>query len=103
MLSFNVVRRTREIGLRVALGASPVRIVTELLRAPVRLVAMGVAVGCVPIAGFILSRVGTVTPIGVAFFLAFALAMVTVCALAALVPGARALRIQPTEALKEGN
>ncbi|HZD05725.1 MAG TPA: ABC transporter permease, partial [Longimicrobiales bacterium] len=46
VMSFTVARRTREIGVRVALGASARRVVAEIFRRPVTQVGAGVAVGC---------------------------------------------------------
>lgn len=101
VMSFTVSRRTREIGIRVALGAATWRIVAETFRRPFRLVASGVAIGCVPVGMLFYGLVGTITPRGVALFLAFALTMLAVCALGCIVPTQRALRVQPTEALRE--
>src|SRR3712207_9312132 len=47
VLSFTVARRTREIGVRVALGAPRVRVVGAIFRRPLRQVGAGVAVGFV--------------------------------------------------------
>src|SRR4026208_2172564 len=45
VLSFTVARRTREIGVRVALGASSRGVVPALFRRPLTQVALGVAIG----------------------------------------------------------
>src|SRR5262249_42127063 len=50
VLSFIVARRTREIGVRVALGASRRRIITSIFRRPLIQVGVGVAVGGILIA-----------------------------------------------------
>ncbi|CAA9354908.1 MAG: hypothetical protein AVDCRST_MAG68-3879, partial [uncultured Gemmatimonadetes bacterium] len=47
VLSFTVARRTREIGVRVALGASRARVVGDVFRRPLRQVGAGIAVGFV--------------------------------------------------------
>ena len=48
LMSFTLSRRTREIGIRAALGAAPRRIVTTIFSRAFRQVAIGIAVGCVP-------------------------------------------------------
>src|SRR5262249_22769336 len=45
LLAYNVTRRTREIGIRMALGAEPRRVVVQVIRRAVWLVAVGIAVG----------------------------------------------------------
>ena len=45
VLSFIVARRTREIGVRVALGASRRRVIVAIFRRPLIQVALGVAAG----------------------------------------------------------
>ena len=112
VMSFTVVRRTREIGLRVALGASPRRVVSAIFRRPLRQVAAGVAIGFVLVTTVAFSLAGH-RPDGAArvksemlgfehlgMFAAYALLMFAVCLLACIVPTLRALRVQPVEALR---
>jgi putative ABC transport system permease protein len=108
VLSFTVARRTREIGVRVALGASPQRVVAATLRRPLFQVAIGVVVGTAIIfTGAALSR-GTELPgsendltlQGMAMIIGYGVVMLSVCMLACLVPTRRALNIEPTIALR---
>jgi len=112
VLSFTVARRTREIGVRVALGASRRRVVTAIFRRPLIQVGLGVAAGTVLIAigtiaasgwapdrGIDLSKTG-MSAGQAALLLAYALLMLGVCLLACIVPTRRALGVEPTEALR---
>jgi predicted permease len=97
-LSFVVARRTREIGIRVALGADRLLITWTILRRSVIHIAIGVAIGSaltVPLPGLL-----EVPPLGVGAVPLYALAMFGLCLLAIIVPMRRALRVQPAEALR---
>ena len=112
VLSFTVARRTREIGVRVALGAQRRRVLTALFRRPLTQVGMGVvsgglliAVGAlvlsayVPDGGTRLSeaRMPLEHVAILALYVAF---MIGVCMLACVVPTRRALRVEPTVAMR---
>ncbi|HEY0153745.1 MAG TPA: ABC transporter permease [Longimicrobium sp.] len=101
VLSFTVARRTREIGVRVALGASPRRVVAAIFRRPLTQVSLGVAAGgaVIAVAAFASSG-GGFTAGQVALLLCYAAFMLGVCLLACVVPTRRALRVEPTEALR---
>jgi putative ABC transport system permease protein len=108
VLSFTVSRRTREIGVRVALGGPRDRVILAILRKPLVRVVIGVFVG----AGFVLaagaalrttSFPGSELPITVrhiAVLAGYMVFMVGVCSLACIVPARRALRVEPTVALR---
>jgi putative ABC transport system permease protein len=101
VLSFTVARRTREIGVRVALGASSRRVVTAIFRRPLTQVALGVAMGGLVIAAVALAATGGAMSIGnVALLVAYVGVMFGVCMLACAVPTWRALRVEPTVALQ---
>jgi putative ABC transport system permease protein len=98
--AFAVAKRTREIGVRVALGASPRQIIfTTFKRASIQ-VALGIGVAALIMGTFIIAESDKPSPdefgrVGIVVVL------ITVCCMAAcIVPVRRALRIQPTEALK---
>ena len=97
VMSFTVARRTREIGIRIALGASARGIVLGTLKRPLLQGALGVAVGV----GLLVAVGGGIRTLRFAGVVAtFSTIMFAVIMLAAIVPIRRALRIQPTEALR---
>ncbi len=108
VLSFIVARRTREIGVRVALGASQRRIILAIFRRPLLQVGLGVGVGGVLIAVAAqalihteMSNVGDGLSLGLAVqMVAYGVLMFGVCLIACIVPTRRALGVEPTEALR---
>ncbi|MGE3490107.1 MAG: ABC transporter permease, partial [Vicinamibacterales bacterium] len=108
VLSFTVARRTREIGVRVALGASRRRVVAATFRRPLVQVTLGVIVGtAVVFMGAVLMRntelPGSVNDLGlegIAMIVGYGLVMLGVCMLGCVVPTRRALTIEPTVALR---
>jgi len=99
--AFAVARRTREIGVRVALGARPLDVLTIVFKRPLVQMALGIGVGA--ILGFGLANVdlSEVHLDVLGNTAVFVLSTILCCALACIVPTRRALRIQPTEALKD--
>lgn len=100
--AFTVSRRTREIGVRVALGAARHDIVSTTLSRMARRVALGVVLGCVPglLITFELAGAPVEASAGVAgVALGYLIVMTTICLAACIVPARRALAIEPTEAL----
>jgi hypothetical protein len=110
VMSYIVARRTREIGVRVALGASARRVITSIFRRPLIQVGLGVIGGSIIIAvgaiamqrtgEYAAFRPGTLTAWDVGSLIGYAILMFGVCAIACVVPTIRALRVQPTEALR---
>lgn len=106
VLSFIVARRTREIGVRVALGADRTRIVTAIFRRPLLQVGLGVLIGngLLALGGSIETEMpgltGTLTAGQIAIIAAYGVVMLGVCLLACIVPTRRALRVEPTIALR---
>jgi predicted permease len=110
VLAYIVARRTREIGVRVALGASARRVITSIFRRPLTQVTLGVIAGAVLIAlgaigvanttQFKGTGIGGLTFGDVPLLVGYAILMLGVCTLACVVPTVRALRVQPTEALR---
>lgn len=101
VMSLTVSRRTREIGIRVALGARPRRVVLAILRRPLAQVGLGVVAGGGLTAALAFGAFGgDVWPTGGALVAAYAVLMMAVCMLACLVPMRRALQVQPIDALR---
>jgi putative ABC transport system permease protein len=99
--AFAVARRTREIGIRAALGANPRRILGAIFLRPLIQVGLGVAVGTVLVgltaAGFLS---GSISPPQIGLTVLYGMIMLAVCAMACVVPTRRALRVDPTEAMR---
>ena len=104
LMSFTVARRTSEIGIRVALGANPRRIVTATFARAFTQVTMGLVAGTLPAAAIVAAIGPEVSGNGtgvVIWTCVVSLALVAiVTAIACVFPARRALRIQPTDALK---
>ncbi len=102
-LTFNVVQRTREIGIRMALGADRNGVLRMIMTEGLLLVAIGIAIGI--IAGIILARVLQsllfgMRPSDPAMY-AMALAVIFTVAIAACyIPARRATKIEPSVALR---
>jgi predicted permease len=110
VMSFAVSRRTREIGIRVALGSSRGRVVLAILRRPLIQVSLGILVGTAPLLLW-LSQNGAAMPdmdpaqgpstLAVAAGCAgYVAAMAIVCLSACVVPVRRALNVDPIAALR---
>ncbi len=107
LMSFTVARRTPEIGIRVALGAAPGRILASTFSRALAQVGLGLLAGSIP--GSLLVAYGIAEAAdgagaltALATVSAVALFMICVTMLACLAPARRALRIEPTAALKIG-
>ncbi len=99
--AFAVARRTREIGVRVALGARPLDILPTVFKRPLIQVALGIGVGAILALALANNDLSDVHLDDFGRSVVFALSTVMCCALACIVPTRRALRIQPAEALKD--
>jgi hypothetical protein len=103
VLAYNVAQRTREIGIRMALGAPRRRVARDVLGHAMLLVAIGAAIG------MLVARGGTkllaytlygVQQTDVVSFVAAAMSLVAIAVLASLVPVRRAIAIDPVIAMK---
>jgi predicted permease len=104
VIAYTVTRRTREIGIRLALGAVGAQIARGVLREAGTLVLIGLVIGgggAWWLGRYVQSQLYGVTPADPATITAAAAALVVVGALAALVPARRASRVSPMTALRE--
>ncbi|HET7453780.1 MAG TPA: ABC transporter permease, partial [Thermoanaerobaculia bacterium] len=104
VLSYSVARRTHEIGIRMALGAARRDVLRLVVGRGMLLASIGVAIGLIGAA--LASRALSALLFGVATtdlptFAAVAMVLLGVALAASLVPGRRALRIDPMVALRE--
>jgi predicted permease len=104
VISHFVNRRTREYGIRIALGLRPARVVSQVVGRGVRLAVFGSALGATAIVALggtlssLLYQVDGADPVAVA---GAALALVAVGAVAAFVPARRASRTDPALVLRQ--
>jgi ABC-type antimicrobial peptide transport system permease subunit len=104
VISYSVVQRNKEIGIRMALGATPKQIRSWIVRQAVMLAAAGVAIG---LAGhFALSRVLRsllfgVSPNDVVTWLGAAAMLGVIAVAASYIPARRAMRSDPLAALRQ--
>jgi len=103
VVSYAVARRTREVGIRLAVGAQPNGLVRLLMREGFVLVAIGAGIGLLlgigsaQVLGSLLFGVGRVDPIT---FVGAPALLMTVGAIAAFLPARRASRIDPASVLR---
>lgn len=103
VISYSVSRRTREIGVRMALGASPASLRRLVLGESAKLALFGLAAG-IPAAlasgRFLSSMLFAVTPADPLTFIGVALLLTMVALAAAYFPARRAMRVDPMTALR---
>ncbi len=103
VIAYAVTQRTREIGIRVALGAEPKAVAGLVVGGGLRLAAWGVVLGAMAAAAAtraLTSLLYAVSPADPATFISIAILVAGIAILASYVPARRALRIDPTEALR---
>jgi predicted permease len=104
VMAYMVTRRTREIGIRMALGAVSRQIAAGVLREAAVLAAAGLAIGGVAawmLGRFVQSQLYGTTPTDPIAMAAGALVLAAVAGAASLVPARRAARIAPVTALRD--
>jgi putative ABC transport system permease protein len=104
VVSYGVSQRTREVGVRVALGARPADVLRLVLSGGMTVVAAGIVVGLLAAAAatrFLDALVFGVDPIDVSTFLAATVLLIVVALLAHWLPIRRALRVDPAIALRQ--
>ena len=103
VLSHAVTRRTHEIGIRMAVGAVPSRVLAMILRQSLMVTGTGAVVGLLMAAGttrYLESMLFELTPLDPWTFVAVAVMTLVVAVLAAYPPAARASRVDPLAALR---
>jgi putative ABC transport system permease protein len=103
VMSHAVTQRTREIGIRMAIGAAPSRVLAAVLRQSLTLTGAGAAIGLLCAAAvtrYLESMLFELTPLDPWTFLAVGLLFLCVALLASYVPAARASRVDPLVALR---
>jgi len=104
VVHYAVAERTREIGVRVALGATPTEVLALVIRQGMRMPAIGIAIGLVASIGLtrvmthLLFGVGATDPVT---FAGVGVVLAIVAALACYFPARRATRVDPVRALRQ--
>lgn len=103
LISFTVAQRIPEIGVRLALGAPPARVLRMVLGQGIRVAVVGVAIGLAAAVGVgrvlegLLYSISATDPV---VYGALALLLLAIAALACYVPARRAMRVDPITALR---
>ena len=103
-VAYGVSRRTREIGLRMALGARAGNVLSLLVRQAMRPVAIGAAVGvilCAAVSRVLVGLLFGVSPYDALTFTAVPALLVGIALLAAWIPARKALDVDPAVTLRE--
>jgi ABC-type transport system, involved in lipoprotein release, permease component len=104
VLSFSTARRTREIGIRLALGATTRNVFTLIVRDGMLLVFVGIAIGIAVsllVARSLANFLYGVAPSDVATFVVTTALFIGVALAACAIPARRAMRVQPISALRQ--
>jgi len=103
VIAYSVARRTREIGIRMALGAQPSAVLRQIMKQGLSVAAAGLvagslaAVAAAKVVAGVLYGIGAADPLSWA---AAAVVLLSVSALANFVPARRAARVDPSAALR---
>ena len=103
VVAYGVTQRTREIGIRMALGAEPGRVARQVVNEGLRYASVGLLLGAVMMWGasrLVTSMLYAVTPSDPLTIAASVLLVLVLSLLASCIPALRAVRVDPTEALR---
>ena len=103
VMAYNVAQRTREIGIRMALGATQQRIANSVVRRGIMLAVVGAVIGVVGAfygTRLISTLLYGVAPLDVASFATGAVVLIVTAVVACVVPTKRALAVDPIRAIR---
>jgi putative ABC transport system permease protein len=103
VLAFSVSARTREFGVRLAIGSTPAALLTRIVREGAVIGIIGIvagAIGGIALARIVSSYIIEIEIPGAAPIIGSALVLVAAAVLASLMPGARASRVDVISALR---
>ena len=103
VLTFHVAQRTREIGLRMALGATRMSVFKMIFRHAIFLTVIGLTIGLLAAQGltkFLTTQLYQISPSDPLTFFSIPLILLTIAFLAIVVPARRAMAVQPVVALR---
>jgi predicted permease len=104
IVAYGVAQRTREIGVRLALGARPGRVVAGVVAHGARLAALGIALGVAaawPLSRYLGAILYEIAPTDLATYAGVALLLGAAATLASAIPAGGAARLDPVRALRE--
>jgi putative ABC transport system permease protein len=102
-VAYSVARRTREIGIRMTLGARSIDVLRLILRGAMRPIVLGAGVGmviCAAVSRILASLLFGVSPLDAIAYVSVAMFLLGVALLASYLPARRALRVDPMVALR---
>ena len=103
VMAYSVTQRTREIGIRMALGARRAGVMRLMMRQSLVLTGVGIALGlsgAAAVTRYLEGMLFGLTPLDPVTFIVVALVFAAVATIAALIPAQRAIRIDPLRALR---
>jgi putative ABC transport system permease protein len=100
VIAYSVGQRTRELGIRMALGASPGMLERQVVKESLLLSVIGAVVGLAGLSRYIASLLFGTSPADPLVFTAATVILIGVASFAAWIPARRAARIDPVLALR---